>query len=110
MYKSLIIVGCFILISIIMMIVYMNCLEILLLKDKTTNYLSTVENTINDIDEHNRKLEFENKKYIYHLYDKHNDFSLYSNKKNKFVEIDTGMEKSEQKYNMMKKYDDLVMK
>lgn len=91
------------------MIVYMNCLEILIIKDKTTNYLSTVENTINDIEENNKKLEFQNKKYIYDLYDKHNHFSLYSNKKNKFVEINNVMDKSEQKYNMMKNYDNLVM-
>lgn len=95
-----------IIILIICVILYINTKELKFLKIKTQTHLSTIHKTIYDIDENNKKIEFDNNKYIFNLYEKNNDFTNLKTRQNKLIKskYDIDLNK-EQKYNMMKSYD-----
>tara|TARA_Y100000996_G_scaffold140435_1_gene107353 strand:- start:235 stop:507 length:273 start_codon:yes stop_codon:yes gene_type:complete len=86
-----------------MFILYINHTQLSKLGKKSREHVSVIHETINDIDSNNKRIEFENNKYIYDLYEKNNDFTtLKSLNKRKIKEIDN--KKEEQKYNMMKSF------
>ena len=88
---------------ILMLILYINSKELSKLRQKSKEHVSVIHETINDIDDNNKRIKFENNKYIYHLYNKNNDFTtLKSLNKTMIKEINN--KKEEQKFNMMKSF------
>lgn len=93
-----------ILILILLLISHINSVEINKLKLKTSNQLSSIHKTINDIDENNKKVEFANNKYLYDVYEKNNDFTTLNIGEKKVRKVRFNDNNKEQKYNMMKSF------
>lgn len=88
---------------ILMFFLYINYTELSKLRKKSKEHVSVIHETINDIDDNNKRIKFENNKYIYDLYQQNNDFTTLKTLNKKTIkEIDN--KKEEQKYNMMKSF------
>lgn len=98
--KGLIIVSVCILIQfVVVLLSVIQMSQLGKIEETTTSNLSVINNTIDDIDETNKKLDFERQKYIYEIYKKYNDFTVLERDK-KYLAQNV----NSQKFNMMKNY------
>ena len=93
---------------VIMFVLYSNYTEITKLRTKSNEHVSVIHETINDIDDNNKRIKFENNKYIYDLYNKNNDFTTLRSSSNEKETRETNNRKEEQRYNMMKMFNNNI--
>lgn len=81
---------------------HINSILINKLNHNTVKDDSTIHKIIYDIDSNKKKIEFDNNKYIYNLYKKHDGFVVLNANKQNMNSIDN--DRKNLKYNMMKPF------
>ena len=85
-----------------LLLLHINSILINKLNHNTVKDDSAFRKIIYDIDSNKKKIEFDNNKYIYNLYKKHDSFMVLNANKQNINPIDN--DKNELKYNMMKPF------